>query len=279
MRIKTKSGDLPFRLLTFPDGQRHFILEASERDFMEATIESRIANADELFDVLLAQDTLRASGYIVSLDVRYLLAARMDRRIDRSQPATLELVARMINAAGFQRIRVLDPHSDRTLELLRAEAVYPLHQVGLVLSHYSPSEAVLIAPDAGATVRVERLLRGSFRSFEVVQGRKKRDASTGALSGFDIVHPDRVSGKRCLILDDICDGGGTFVGLAKVLRDAGAPAVDLFVTHGIFSKGCVLEGIDQVFTTNSYWPIGHLVGPITFGVLMHPDQQLQRRSA
>ena len=62
-----------------------------------------------------------------------------------------------------------------------------------------------------------------------------------------------LSNRRILIVDDICDGGATFVGLAKELRAAGAKKVYLYVTHGIFSKGLPLEGIDKVFTTDSYF--------------------------
>jgi ribose-phosphate pyrophosphokinase len=57
---------------------------------------------------------------------------------------------------------------------------------------------------------------------------------------------------RCLIVDDICDGGATFVALARKLREAGAIEVSLFVTHGIFSKGKDLEGIDNIYTTGSF---------------------------
>jgi ribose-phosphate pyrophosphokinase len=84
---------------------------------------------------------------------------------------------------------------------------------------------------------------------------KKRDPLTGHLSGFEIknYNPNpNADGQDLLIVDDICDGGGTFVGLAKELRKAGAKKVYLYVTHGIFSKGLPLEGIDRVFTTDSY---------------------------
>jgi ribose-phosphate pyrophosphokinase len=83
-----------------------------------------------------------------------------------------------------------------------------------------------------------------------------------------VLDASAVRGKECLILDDICDGGGTFTGLATELHKAEAQAVDLFVTHGIFSKGGTLEGIRQIFTTDSYHPIGQVVGPVTFHVKM-----------
>jgi ribose-phosphate pyrophosphokinase len=269
VRLKTRSGDLPFTQLTFPDGQRHLELRLVDRDFLEATIEARLRNADELFDVLLAHDALRASGYVVSLDIRYLLGARMDRRIDPRQPHTLQVVARILNNAGFQRIRILDPHSPVALELLGAQPVYPLHAVGLVLSHYGPEDTVIVAPDTGATARVSTLLALANRpSFRVVQGVKHRDSTTGRLSSFSVVDASAVAGKTCLILDDLCDGGGTFIGLAEVLHQVGAVAVDLFVTHGIFSKGTTLAGIRTIYTTDSYWGIGELVGPVVLRARM-----------
>lgn len=259
MRIKARAGDLPFRLFTFPDGQRHFVLEMGT-DFPEVTIESRIASADDLFDVLLAANVLQINGLMVSLDIRYLLGARMDRRIASDQPATLAVVARVLNSCGFKRFRILDPHSRVAEDLLGATAVLPVVQFSNVLRHYLPSTTAIVAPDAGATPRVTALLNraGYDRDFRIVQGLKHRDSGTGALSGFEVQDSSFVRGKVCLIVDDICDGGGTFVGLAKELHKAGAARVDLFVTHGIFSKGLPLEGITTVYTTDSVcsllWP-------------------------
>jgi len=272
MIIKTRGGNLPFKLFSFPDGQRHFKLEAWDHEWKSATIESRIANAEELFDVLLAKDVLSFQGYIVSLDVRYLLGARMDRRISNAEPHTLQLVSEMINAAGFKKIRILDPHSEVALVYLDAEPVFPVHEVKLVMAHYDSHDTAIVAPDDGASPRVRKLLELTHNGhFSVVQGVKHRDPNTGRLSAFSTKDPSLVKDKRCLILDDICDGGGTFTGLSEVLRDAGAKSVDLFVTHGIFSKGTTLEGIDQIYTTDSYHPIGKLVGPITMHVKMHED--------
>ena len=84
---------------------------------------------------------------------------------------------------------------------------------------------------------------------------KFKDPVTGIVSeiGSPDLNPELVKGKKCLIVDDICDGGGTFVGSAKLLIEAGADRVDLYVTHGIFSKGIPIHCIDHVWTTNSYY--------------------------
>jgi ribose-phosphate pyrophosphokinase len=90
---------------------------------------------------------------------------------------------------------------------------------------------------------------------------KVRDPGTGKLSGFSLVAGPDLLGAHCIIFDDICDGGGTFAGVSTLLKDAGASWVGLAVTHGIFSKGFHIPGIDYIWTTNSYeswgeWALG-----------------------
>ena len=85
----------------------------------------------------------------------------------------------------------------------------------------------------------------------VVECMKERDVKTGALTSFKTMTGD-LSGQTCFIVDDICDGGGTFAGTAKMLKEKGAEKVILIVSHGIFSKGPVIEFVDEVFTTDSF---------------------------
>jgi ribose-phosphate pyrophosphokinase len=87
---------------------------------------------------------------------------------------------------------------------------------------------------------------------EVVECSKSRDVKTGRLSGFK-VYADDLQGRSCILVDDICDGGGTFIGLAKELKAKNAGALYLAVSHGVFSKGTDLltEVFDHIFTTDS----------------------------
>lgn len=252
MKIYTRAGELLFREFTFPDGQPHFEL-LHRNEFSDCVIETAIRSGHELLAVLLAKDALTASGYTVSLDIRYLLGARMDRPIYLGQPFTLAVVARALLAAGFRHIRVLDPHSAATTALLGCTSVLPLAEIKTVLAEL-PLDTLIVAPDAGAAPRVEQILRAIalMERYRVVQGVKNRDAASGELSGFGVLDATVVRDRPCLIVDDICDGGGTFVGLAKELHAAGALAIDLFVTHGIFSKGPRLNGIRRIYTTDSF---------------------------
>lgn len=251
MRIYNKYIDIPFKTFTFPDGQPHFELLLKEQDGWEATIEVAITSPKDLFEVLLAKQVMSANGYVVSLDLRYLMGGRMDRAIDHLQPFTLSAVSSILLGAGFRKIRVLDPHSETSLRLLGAERVMPRGPVDKVLSQYDPRTTCLVAPDKGATDRVRLLGR---ERFHIVQGLKVRDLATGNLSGFE-VRDVNLAYSTFLILDDICDGGWTFVGLAKELRGAGAKKVDLFVTHGLFSKGLgALQSLDHIYTTDTVSP-------------------------
>ena len=85
----------------------------------------------------------------------------------------------------------------------------------------------------------------------LVECMKERDVKTGALTNFKTTTQD-LTNQTCFIIDDICDGGGTFIGTAKMLKEKGAKKVVLIVTHGIFSKGSHLDFIDEIYTTDSY---------------------------
>jgi ribose-phosphate pyrophosphokinase len=118
------------------------------------------------------------------------------------------------------------------------------------LDHFD-TEAVIVIPDAGAVPRTLEIIARLGLKNPIARCVKKRDSQTGALSGFELVEGD-VSGRRCLIVDDLCDGGGTFAGIARLLLDAGSSDVALCVTHGIFSKGLVIQGIERTYCTDSY---------------------------
>jgi ribose-phosphate pyrophosphokinase len=255
VRIYTKGGDLAFEEFTFPDGQPHFKLLTWERDFPAVTIELAIKSPTDLFRARMAQQVLRASGfYNINLDIRYLLGARMDRPIDNHQPFTLALIAQYL-VGGFSKIRVLDCHSAVGVNLLGASNVLPYEQVKQVI--HTLGDVLAVIPDAGARGRVDNLTRGLVD--DVVQAEKHRDMATGRIEGMKIEGTQRVKGRKCLIIDDICDGGATFTALAKGLKAEGATEVHLFVTHLIMSKGHrVFDGlIDRVFCTDSFkdWSI------------------------
>lgn len=111
----------------------------------------------------------------------------------------------------------------------------------------------LISPDAGSNKKIFDLAKSINYNDEIIRCDKLRDIPTGKIIE-TIVYKDDLHGKDGIIVDDICDGGRTFIELAKVLRKRNCGKLYLIVTHGIFSKG--LEELNQyfdgVFCTNSY---------------------------
>lgn len=248
----------------FPDGQPHVVVRSDGGRAEE--IVARITDSESLIDVLLQADALRRQGVeTINLTIPYLMGARMDRAMPDdergSHPFTLQVVADVLGTGDFEDIRVFDPHSSVTVEHLRRSACHgtvevlrPHRQVRAALALLG-SGVYIASPDEGAVARTDDIARraGYFdRETFIVRALKKRDSSTGALTGFRLDGTYDLGGRDVLIVDDICDGGRTFSGVAEVLRSAGAGKVHLYVSHGIFSKGFDIEGIDRIFTTDSY---------------------------
>jgi ribose-phosphate pyrophosphokinase len=162
---------------------------------------------------------------------------------------TAKSVAREINARQLPRVTILDPHSDVMPALLDRCHVIPAHEC---FAHITPDVyAAVIAPDAGAEKRASAVAKRL--ELPLLHGWKRRDITTGALNGFGLEMTHFAPGARMLVVDDICDGGGTFVGLAtEVLADRRLKA-DLYVTHGIFSQGTqlLLQHYGVLFCTDS----------------------------
>lgn len=256
--------------IRMPDGLIHVNLEGIHC----SRIEARIRNAEDIFKLMLVDDVLnrREEGKYI-LHIPYLNAMRMDRRIDENQPFSLDVVGRMLDCLKHCRfIRIDCPHSDAVFSMTSKLNV---HQTVLDFVFYEKAlkrhsyvltgeskNATIVLPDGGMVKRWYTRYHDYFSKYgyglidSVVECSKRRDMQTGKLSGFKIVEGD-VADKHVVIVDDLCDGGGTFTGLAKVLLDAGAASVSLAVYHGIFSKGYDLEGITDIYTTNSYKEHNH----------------------
>lgn len=258
--IYAERSGIKFTAMVFPDGQPHLKLDmqslASLDRKMPVRILSRIANSNDLILLLLAKNTLDYEGFEhVSLDISYLIAARMDRVMQDGEPFSLKVVAGIINAAGFKKVRIFDPHSEVATAVI--DRSYAVTNHGFVkdaladyVKKYNPKNYCLVSPDAGALKKIHKLAQ-YLGVHDVVECFKERDLKTGALSGFTTAATD-LAGQTCFIIDDICDGGGTFAGTAKMLKGLGAEKIVLVVSHGIFSKGLAIEGVDDIYTTDSY---------------------------
>lgn len=255
---------IKFNTFKFPAGELHIkdiVLPATRSK--EVTITHRIKNSDDLMLILLAKDALSNMGMEkINLFIPYLPYARQDRRTAYSEPLSIKVFTTIINNANFNSVSILDPHSDISTALLdRCYTIgncsyvhFSINKINEVYSFHTEKKPYMISPDAGAHKKVTSYA-SKFRHMisGLIKCDKTRDTVTGKLSGFD-VYTDNLQGKPCLIIDDICDGGGTFIGLAEKLKKKNAGSLYLYVTHGIFSNGFdeLSKHFIKIFTTNSY---------------------------
>lgn len=242
----------------FPDGMSYKHLEDYYPNKKEC-ITASIRSFHDLIRLAQLVDVLRNNWTeYIHLDLHYLIGSRMDRPIDNKSPNTLKVVCDVLNSLRFNLITTVFAHSSSTLD--RLNAVPDLIQeknfitAGLtksIIESRCDQSFDLCLPDAGAAKRYwnDHAMVGQSFSCRVIECSKHRDMQTGKLSGFCV--PQQVR-RHCVILDDIIDAGGTFKGLANELRKNGAKVVSLVAYHGIFSKGTDLEGIDFIFTSNSF---------------------------
>ncbi|MFK7970096.1 MAG: ribose-phosphate diphosphokinase [Bacteroidia bacterium] len=248
-----------FEAFTFPGGEPHIKIGNPDRVGEVANghikISIQLCSMHALGYLCVAVDALRRCGMkSFDLCIPYFPAARQDRVMTAGEPLTVKIFADAINALHANRVIILDPHSSVAPALLSHVEVVDNHQFVRECLAQIPHDVCLVSPDAGAEKKIHELAQVlDYEEDRIVFCSKKRDVRTGALSGFEVLEDD-LDGRSCLIVDDICDGGGTFLGLAEKLKEKGADALYLAVSHGIFSKGLEVlnQQFEHVFTTDSF---------------------------
>lgn len=250
--------EIQFESFTFSGGEPHIKINPFLAVGDEVAVTHRINSFNDFGLLCMAVDALRRLGAILdTLYVPYFPAARQDRLMIKGEPLSVKVYADIINAFGFKKVMVFDAHSEVTPALLNnCEAITNHHFIRQVIDEVG-TNLKLISPDGGALKKIYKLSE-VLGGIDVVECSKSRDVKTGKLKEFK-VYDDDLAGNDCLIVDDICDGGGTFLGLAEELKKKNAGKLYLAVSHGIFSKG--FEELDKVFEkifcTNSVKNIEH----------------------
>lgn len=181
----------------------------------------------------------------VKLNIRYLPYARQDKPIGNNATFALHTFAHILNSLKFNEVWIFDPHSDEAkIAINNVFVIDPRNEINYALVQ---TQSYQCFPDKGAAKRYAHL---NEQLCGVVVCEKVRDQLTGDITGFK-TNDTIVKDASYLIVDDICDGGRTFIEAAKVLYDGGASDVHLYVSHGIFSKGTQIlrnAGIKRIFT-------------------------------
>lgn len=238
--MKYVTQDTLFEMRSYPAGEGHSILLGGWNKGEQLVIEAHVRNFNDLCTARVQDDILRRNGVSPIWFMPYFPYARQDRR--ETQMSGFELSLAMSVVVGM-RVVIADPHSDvvGTLPHLTQTSVYNC----MADANWDLENMTVVIPDAGAAKKAYGWAAGNGRP--IIQGLKKRDPKTGKLSGFKI---DALGGQLMnndvLILDDICDGGGTFLGLGQLLRDNyQVKSLTLAVTHGLFTQG--LDKLGEMF--------------------------------
>ena len=264
LNTTSKEKMIEYSYMKFSGGEPHITIKNLRKyDNAENVVfVAKIKNGDDLLKLAAAVDAFDhlGTGAAHHLEIAYYPGGRQDRVCNPGEAFTAKVYANLINKmTNWDSIQVLDQHSDVTSAVLDNAVHNNNHWfVCNALNVIDLHRGTIVSPDAGANKKIYDLAKYLNNheedfNFNVIRADKLRDLKTGNIIE-TTVYAEDLSGQECIIIDDICDGGRTFIELAKVLKAKGAKNVVLLVTHGIFSKGFgpVLEEVDQIVTTNSF---------------------------
>ena len=248
----TAENEIIFQSFTFSGGEPHIKISPDFDVNQKVIITHRLNSFNDLGLLCTSVDALRRMDVKrIELFIPYFPGARQDRVMIKGECLSVKVYADIINTLQLDKVFVFDAHSEVTPALVNNCEVILNHTFIEAVIKAIGSSIKLISPDGGALKKIYKVSE-FLGGVEVVECSKSRDVKTGRLSGFKVYEED-LNGIDCLIVDDICDGGGTFVGLAEELKKKNAGKLYLAVSHGIFNKGFeVLDCFEKIFTTNSF---------------------------
>lgn len=268
--VETSEGYLDIDTMTFYGGEEKVRFRNFTRArFLEnegypdsVMITSRLNSSQRVMQLLMAIDAVRQAGGVPSIFIPYFPYARQDRVCNAGESFSAKVMTTLINDAFVDHVYIYDPHSDIVPSLLdnvRVIRNYSFIQSVvrnmLELKDILPVDKIaLVVPDEGAHKKMAALARNIHWTGNVVECQKLRKMSTGEIIDQRVINPEAADGKYCLIVDDIIDGGRTFLGLADKLTEAGSKGNFLACSHGIFSHGFkeLTSKFTRIYTTESF---------------------------
>jgi ribose-phosphate pyrophosphokinase len=277
-----------YEISKFPDGQQSLRLVENDYNTFQSlvntpngiTIMSRLNTFQDLEIIICATQALREVGVKrIRLYIPYCMGARSDRKFMKGGINYVKhVIAPIINSQGYEMVTIMDPHSD-VLEACINNFVkidninlasfafkdYFLSKGFTTWSEDNFKNVRLVSPDAGALKKVFHVAESIGYTNDVVIAAKHRNLETGKIDFTNVPLDGTNPIDDFFIFDDICDGGRTFIEIAKVItshvwsRDEYFRGkIYLVVTHGIFSAGYAQLGeyFETIYTTNSVKDVG-----------------------
>lgn len=193
---------------------------------------------DHLMELLIMIDAFRrSSARRITAVLPYFGYARQDRKPGPRTPISAKLVANLITESGASRVLTLDLHAGQIQGFfdIPTDNLYAVPVIARdVKANYATGNCMVVSPDVGGVVRARSLAKRIDAQLAIVDKRRERPGESEVMN----VIGD-VSGKDCLLFDDIVDSGGTLCNAAEALLNKGANSVTAYITHGVLSGGAV----------------------------------------
>jgi ribose-phosphate pyrophosphokinase len=234
--------DLPLtkaQVKRFADNEVFVVIEENVRGEDVFVIQSTSFPAnDNLMELLICIDALvRASARRITAVIPYFGYARQDRKVGGRTPISAKLVSNLITRAGADRVLSLDLHSGQIQGFfdVPTDNLTPTPVLADDIRQRIPDgDLMIVSPDVGGVVRARQLADRLRAPLAIVDKRRSRPGESEVMN----IIGD-VSGRRCVLFDDIVDSGGTLVNAAEAIAERGAVEVSAYVTHGVLSGGAV----------------------------------------
>jgi ribose-phosphate pyrophosphokinase len=241
---------------SYPDGT-HYVKVNEFSDKLTFEINSY----QDLWILRQIKDVCDYNGQEVNLHIPCLLDAQADRRFNPDESSGLKLVCDFINSMKFKSVSIFHPHNPEVVEALldNVKIIDNSDFIMEVIRHYNLhttstlDELILMSTDAGGFKPLIKLADKIGWQGEVYGASKSRKYVDGKSILVQEIDRQDFSGKDILIIDDICVYGGTFVGLAKMLRARNCGKLYLAVSHVTVENPNkeLFVLFDEVFSTDS----------------------------
>lgn len=250
--VDLSKSDFKYSIYNYPDSEKHIVLHGTNwNKYKSINVITRISSMDDLFILLQVNQILQHENVKIDiLTILYLLGARCDRRFSLGEAIDANIIQRLIGKVLAEYMLFLDPHSinKNNFNFIPSEKIgakYNLISQKLDLYRYN-----ICYPDEGAARRYALELR-PHQARLIGEKHRKPDGISVSLNQVD----DIDFSVPILVIDDLCDGGGTFAALANELDDKyNQLSREIWVTHAIQKSGIELlaSKYNKVYITNSY---------------------------
>ena len=259
-----ENTEINYEISKFPDGQQSVDILSTFHLESYAEIKSRLSSFKDLEIIISTTASLRECGVKnIKLYIPYFIGGRSDRKFeDGGSNYIKDVISPIINLQNYDEVCVLDPHSDVIEACINNFKKIDNNRLVNwafrdLTNDIFDNDIEIISPDAGAVKKVFNNAKELDKE-NIIIASKHRDLETGNITHTE-VPIKKFHKNRFVIIDDICDGGRTFIEIAKAILKQRQKAmygtkIYLIVTHGIFSKGFkeLNKYFDGIYTTNSY---------------------------